>query len=364
MVRNLLQITINYFAMKILKLSVFCLLITFISCGSSKKLDDIKEYDKTICELVDKAQRGRIKETQIMTLAQYYHQANQSDFAKVMELKKSGQPDIWLEVFNRTNNINDRQNKVDKLPKDIKAAINYKHLDLQEELTNSKTKAEAFLSAKANKLLEEPDENNIKEATVLISKLQRLNPKNQNIDDLRLRLVVSSADRILLRIATPTDLDMPDDFARLALDFDDNTLYNVPFDIVPIDSISYDLMIRVMINEKKITPERIESVTFEEKNGEKTAKVTDKTMSKAATIIGDIEFIDVKNKSILMKTPFDISSTFHHKYAVFEGDSEACSEQTLSLLDSETVDFPSDNALLKDTARRLNCILKQHYQKK
>lgn len=349
--------------MKILKLSIICLFIALTSCGSTKTIEESKEYDKTITRLVNKAKKNRLNEVQIETLAQYYHQANQDDFAKIMELKKSGQPDIWLEVFNRTSSINNRQNKVDKLSKEIKTAMNYKRLALDEELANSKNKAETFLAAKANLLLEEPNENNIKEAKILINQLYHLNPKNRSLDDLRLKLIVSNSQRIIFRIATPTDLGMPDNFAQLALDFDDNTIYDVPFDIVPIDSVSYDLMIRVMINEKKITPERIDAVTFEEKSGEKVAKVTDKTMSKTATIVGEIEFIDVKDKSILIKTPFDISSTFHHKYAIFEGDKEACSEQTLSLLNSKVIDFPSDNALLRDIATKLNEALKYHYQK-
>lgn len=349
--------------MKIFKISFLCSLLILVSCSTNKKLYESKEYDKIIAKLSNKVHNNSIDNSDLEILTQSYHQANQDDFTRIMELKKSGQPDIWLEIFNKTNNINKRQDKVDKFSKEIKVAMNYKRLDLDEELASSKIKAETYLNAKANLLLKEPNENNIKEAEILINQLHRLNPKNQNIEDLRLRLVISNAKRIIFRIATPTELYFPDDFAKLALDFDDNTIYNVPFDIVPIDSVTYDLMIRVMINEKKITPERIDAVTFEEKSGDKIAKVTDKTMSKTATIIGEIELIDVKNKDIIIKTPFDISSTFRYNYAIFEGDKGACSEQTLALLNNKAIDFPQDNALLKDVARKLNEALKSHYQK-
>lgn len=355
--------TANYFTMKILKSSIILIFVALVSCSSNKSLYNSKEYDKVVNNLTNKASKNKLNESQFEYLYKAYHQANQDDFTKIMELKKSGQPDIWTDIYYRTNSINERQNKVDKLSNDIKTALDYKKLNLDEELNNSKNKAENFLCAKTNQLLKEPDVNNIKEAEVLINQLQRLSPNNQNIENLRLRLVISSAQRIIFRIATPTELYLPDDFAKLALDFDDNTIYDVPFDIVPIDSLSYDLMILVMINEKKISPERIDAVTFEEKNGDKIAKVTDKTMSKTATIIGEIELIDVKSKDVLIKTPFDISSTFYHKYAIFEGDKEACSKQTLSLLNSEAIDFPQDNALLKDVSRQLNKVLKSHYQK-
>lgn len=347
--------------MKIFKLSVICLFLSLTSCSTCKKLYEAKEYDEIISKL---SGRSELNETQIEILAQSYHQANQNDFSKIMELKKTGQPDIWLEIFYRTSNINDRQGMVDKMPKDIKSKINYKKLSLKEELTNSKMKAETFLSAKANHLLRARTAESLKEAEKLINQLQRLNPRNENIDDLRLKLVLSSAQHIIFRIATPTDLCMPEDFAQLALDFDDNTIYGTPFDIVYNDKASYDLMILILINEKNISPERIDAVTFEEKNGSKTAKVTDKTMSKTASITGEIELIDVKNKNILIKTPFDISSTFRHNYAVFEGDKEACSEQTLSLSNNKSIDFPSDTSLLRDIATKLNDVIKTHYQKK
>lgn len=350
--------------MKILKLSIILIFVTLVSCRSNKSLYNSKEYDKVVNNLTKKASKNKLNESQFEYLYMAYHQANQDDFTKIMELKKSGQPDIWTEIYYRTNSINERQNKVDKFPNNIKTALDYKELNLDEELNNSKNRAEDFLSAKTYHLLKEPEADNIKEAETLINQLQRLNPKNPNIEDLRLRLIISSAQRIIFRIATPTELYLPDDFAKLALNFDDNTIYNVPFDIVPIDSISYDLMILVMINERKISPERIDAVTFEEKNGDKIAMVTDKTMNKTATIIGEIELIDVKSRDVLVKTPFDISSTFYHKYAIFEGDMEACSKQTLSLLNNKIIDFPQDNALLKDVARQLNEALKSYYQKK
>ena len=354
----------NFFPMKIFKLSVICIFIALSSCSTNKKLYDSKEYDKVLNNLTDRASKNELNESQIEMLSLSYHQANQDDFMKIIELKKSGLPDIWTEIYYRTYNINERQNKVDKLPDNIKDSINYKRLALEDEIRSSKIKAETYLSAKANQLLRNPNEDNINESEVLIKQLHKINPNNSNLEDLHLRLIFSSADNILFRIATPTDLYLPDDFALLALNFEENTIYNVPFDVVPNENTDYDLMIRVMIEEKNISPERIDAVTFEERNGDKTAKVTDRTMNKTATITGQIEVIDVKNEDILIITPFDISSTFSHKYAIFEGDREACSEQTLSLLSNEAIDFPSDNALFRDIARKLNDALKSYYQKK
>ena len=129
-------------------------------------------------------------------------------------------------------------------------------------------------------------------------------------------------------------------------------------------SIFFTLMIRIIINNKIISPERIESVTFEENKENFKAIVTDKTMTKSATLKGEIQFINVKNGAILINTPYSTTSTFRHKYADVNGNQSACSKETLHLLNSELIDFPNDESLLKDAATKLNQLLKHHFLEK
>ena len=154
--------------MKILKLSFLCILLTLLSCSTNKRLYESKEYDKIITKLSDKAYRNNINESEFEFLKNSYHQANQEDFQKIMELKKTGQPDIWLDVFYKTRNISSRQKKVDRLSTEIKKAMNYKKLSLDEEMTMAKTKAESYLVAKTNVLL---NEKNYNEAEIFINNL-------------------------------------------------------------------------------------------------------------------------------------------------------------------------------------------------
>lgn len=322
-----------------------------------------RELDKTIDKLIPKAKKDKLKESQLALLTESYHKANQIEHQRIMELRKSGQPDIWIEIYYRVCSINARQNKIKTLPDNVKTSMDFKLLNLDDEIENSREKAELYICAKSNLLLKNINEENLKEVETLVEHLSKINPQSRNIDDLRLKLVMMPSKQILFRIATPTELYLPDNFAQLALDFDDNTIYDIPFDIVPDENKEYDLMIRVMIEKKMVSPERVNTATFEEKNNGKVAMVTDKTMSKTASVFGQIEFVDVEKETILVSTPFDIGSTFVHHYAEIKGDSEACSEQTKELMKQQRVDFPSDEALFKDVARKLNSVLKEHYQK-
>ena len=349
------NILIKNYLMKTLKLIIFTLLIftaTFAKAQSSK------DYDKTIDRLIPKAKKNKLNEKQLNTLMVSYHEANEIDHKTIMKLKESGQPEIWIEIFYRLTEIDARQDKINVLSEEIKSAMNFKHLDLENEINNSKEKAELFIYAKTKHLLKDINENNLKEAHWLVNQLCKINPQSSNIEELKLKLAIMPSERILFRVATSTELFLPDNFAQLVLDFDDNNIYGVPFDIVPNENINYDLMILIMIGEKKISPEHIETIVFEEKKDDLVAKVTDKRISKSAFILGQIEFIDVKNERLLIKTPFDIGSTFVQHNAKIDGDMAACSEQTLQLSNIELVDFPSDEALLKDCARKLNQVIK------
>ncbi len=349
--------------MKTLRLLILCFAL-LLAYDVNAQNETTAEYDKIIDKLVPKAKKNRLNMKKLNELTLSYHRANEMDHKRIMELKASGQPDIWMEVYYRLNNINSRQNKIKVLPDKVKTTMNYKTLSLENEIDNSREKAELYLCAKVELLLKNPTESNLKESAVLVNHLVRINPKNVNVDDFRLKLVILPSKQILFRVATPIDLKLPENFAQLALNFDDKTIYDIPFDIVPDEKTKYDLMIRIMIEEKVVSPNRIDEVTFEEKNGSYVAKVTDKAMSKSVTIKGKIEFIDIENENVLIVTPFDIASTFVHNYAEFSGDKSACSERTLELLDNQVVDFPSDDALLRDVARKLNMILKSQYQKK
>ncbi len=321
-------------------------------------------YDGVVDKLSEKAMKANLDSEQIEILANSYHRANEADYKRIIELKKSGQADIWLEIYYKTLSIDSRQNKIDKLSDELKAKISYQSLNLAAEIKTSKEKAEAYLFAKANYLLRTPSEENVAEAQNVVNQLYKLNPKNANLDELRVNLVVRPSKRVLLRVATPVDLHLPDDFAQLVLNFDDDNILGVPFDVVADESKDYDLMIRIMIEKKIISPSLINSVQFEEEKDGKYADVTDKTMTKSASIVGQIEFVDVKKGDILLHTPFDIASTFVYKYAEVDGELSACSEQTLEYLRNKPIDFPSDSSMLRDIARKLNSIIRERYQKK
>lgn len=349
--------------MKVLKSIIICLAL-FINYSASAQEANVSELDQTIDKLIPKAKKNKLNEKQLISLTQSYHKANEYNHKRILELKSSGQPDIWIEMYHKANDINNRQNKIKTLPNNVKNAMNFKLLNLDNEINNSKEKAELYICAKVNVLLKNINDENLKEANILINQLRKINPNSRNIEDLMLKSVILQANKILFRVVTPIELYFPQEYSKHILDFNSDNIHGIPFDVVQDKNTDYDLMIRIMIDEKTISPERIDAVTFEEKNDNFKAIVTDKTMIKSATLKGKIQIIDVKNDEILINTPYDVTSTFRYQHAEVSGNREACSEYTLMLLSREVIDFPNDESLLKDVSIQLNQLLNNHFLEK
>lgn len=244
-----------------------------------------------------------------------YHQANQADHERIMELKATGSPDVWPEVFERYCSIQGRSDEMAAFPEEVKRSLHYQPLDLDEELTQSRNKAEAYLEAKAKQELSSttPD---LDEADRLIRHLERVNRDNSQIDGLKLK---SLAKRY-------------GDLSR---------------------------MMHIEVFEREVGPDRDEAVSFKETANGLEATVTDHKLSKTATLKGKVNFIDPRSKRMLLSMPYEVSSIFEHNYSTIEGPREACSAQTLERLKQQPVPFPTDESLVEDAERQLIDIINE-----
>lgn len=247
-----------------------------------------------------------------------YHQANQADHERIQELKASGKPEIWPEVFERYCSIKGRSDEMASFPKEVKRSLNYMPLDLDDEMTQARNKAEAYLTAKISQTLdgETPD---VDLADKFIWDLERINCNNTQINDFKLK---SLAKRY-------------GDLSRL---------------------------MRLETSYQYATPNRDEAVTFKETNNGLTATVTDHNLSKSATIKGEVLFVNPRNKRILFTYPYEVTSNFSYTYTSVEGSRDACSTQTLERLKQPAVPFPTDESMIEDATRQLMDILYQKVQ--
>jgi hypothetical protein len=245
-----------------------------------------------------------------------YHQANQADHERIQTLKASGSPDVWPEIFERYCSIKGRSDEMSRFPAEVKKQINYRPINVDDELNGARNKAEAYMTAKITQTLnsEAPD---LDRADKMIKDLERINRNNSHLTDFKLK---SMAKR----------------YGGL------------------------DKLMHIEVMKRQVGPNRDESVSFKETNGGLTATVTDHKLSKSATIEGKANFIDPKSKRMLLSLPYKMTSNFEHNYSTIEGPQEACSAQTLENLKQKPVPFPTDESLLQDAQQK---VVQMFYQK-
>lgn len=247
-----------------------------------------------------------------------YHQANQADHERIMELKSSGSPEVWPEIFERYCSIKGRNDEMAHFPKEVKRSLHYVPLNLDNELTQARNKAEAYLMAKISQILSDatPD---LDQADHLIRDLERVNRDNTQLNDFKLKSMAKRYGDL----SKLMHLEMSHQFA---------------------------------------TPNRDETVTFKETNNGQTATVTDHNLSKSATIKGKAVFIDPKSKRLLLIYPYEVSSNFKYSYTTVDGPTDACSTQTLERLKQQPVPFPTDESLIEDAQNQLINLINQKIQ--
>ena len=297
-----------------------------------------------------------------------YHQANQADHERIQELKATGKPEIWPEVFERYCSIKGRSDEMSQYPEEVKRSLNYRPLDLEEELTSSRNKAEAYLTAKAKQLLETGTPTNIKEAKKLTHQLMRVNPESSLIGEYQLMAMIRQTARLETEFEyNDRSRSLPEGIDQAVMQFDQTELSRFP--IAKDNCVTAASMI-VEVTDFFITPDKDETVSFKETNEGLTATVTDHTLSKSAKIKADITFI-FKDKESIMGSDWNVfsirdieaTSLFNYSYTTVEGSKAACSAQTLERLTNQPIPFPTDVSILLDAAKKLNNLIAEQLSK-
>ena len=324
-----------------------------VSCNSYKKLYEAQEYDQVIQNLSPKICDGDLNPKHINWVAASYHKANQADHERIQELKASGKPEAWPEIYQRYSSMTGRYEALSCLPTQLKKDINYAALDLNEEMTVARNKAESFLMAKINQLLATHNPDDAAEAESYITQLRHTVPTNSHIMEYRRAAMLHQAERVLVSFDNDKELPLPRGFAAELLAFDANAL---PTNITNFEERGkrYDVCVYVVLKDVQSKPDHLDKVSFSETNNGKKAQVTDYTMSKSATISGVVEFYDNSTKRVRFSYPFEVTSDFNYQYSTVEGDREACSQETLTKIENPSLPFPTDESMLLDAARQLN----------
>lgn len=347
--------------MKYLRLIPALLFGTMLTaCNTTKQLYEAQQYDQVIQREAPKICRGDQNANRINMVAASYHKANQADHERIQALKATGQPDVWPEIYQRYCSMKGRQDALKCFPSRVKRDMNYVTLGIDDDMMAARHKAENFLVAKASQLLSTGSRSDVTEAEKYVEQLRLTNRENPRLLDLKKKCVLYSAERV--EFGFSSDYELPVGFLDAVFSFDENEL---PAGIEGIHVMKKPKQPFAYVTVKNVvvSPVRLDEVTFKENKDGKTVAVTDHSQNKSVTVSGNIRYYALDAKRELGVVPFEVKSTFKNDYTTIKGDREACSAETLSRLNSQSLPVPSDASLLLDAARKLNDLLATELRK-
>jgi hypothetical protein len=340
--------------------------VMLISCKSTDKLIQNKQYDEEIEQLVEKLTTKKPNEKTIQSLTNFYHSANQMDHERIQSLKASGQPEAIVVIYEKYSAMEYRQNLIKRLPENLQNQINFVPLDLQSQLSESKVKAQRYLYAKSAGLQKTGSKPDAKVAYNLLIKLKRINPTYPEIDVLLRQALFNSATNVLLKFENNTGITLSQNTVNRIMYF---SLEELPSPTVTISStkeenIAYDYTFLVRLDAINVSPERTESRTFTEKKDIQgkilqEVIVNEYNMSKSCEMKAIIAVFEPTTKNAILSTPVNATSNFSYSYATAKGDHSALSERTKELVRNNKITFPATELLVLDASKQLNILVKQ-----
>ncbi len=378
---------------KLFYLAMVALLMA--ACASPSRMVKNQQYDNAIEKLSRNLRTGKIKDKDVKLLGQAFHTANQLDHDRIMLLRRSGQPDIWPEIYQRYAAMNHRQDLVKSLPEEVRQRINYRPIDYSTDMAEAINRASAYLYARAEQLLKSNDRNDARKAYFLLLELSQINRNYRDTDALIRQALMKGTNQVLLAFDNQTGMRLPEGFVDNVMlfnpaDFKDEF---ISYDLFPVSGKQYDYTVYISLKNILISPERLESRSFTEtaeiQDGTKpkrdengrivldndgnvievpnyrtvSAVVNETIMSKSATLEATIDYVQTGSSSVVYSIPVSANSNFTHAYATFNGDQNAISRETKRMVGNKPIPFPPDGNMLIEASRSLNQAVKRNLRR-
>ncbi len=318
------------------------------------------ELDERLQKQVDKVFRYPSSKKQLDKLSFYYHEANKRDLSYLYELKESGKPDIWYEVYLIYNRLSKRQEKVGKLPPRSLEGINFVKKDYSNDIETSGKKAAAFFYAHATKLVNTDDKMKAQLAYDELYLVAKMFKEYRDLDQWIRQAILRGANNLSLEVRNKTGKKIDPEIV--------NRFENAFENVMPAPkdkrAKEYDFTISIILDDISVTEPQFKTERYIEErdvfneNGNVTdtirCTVTENFQRKASRIKGKVLYVDENKRQVVNSVPVSVESIFLHKYATVTGNIDACGEETRKMLMNKEVEYPGDKGLIMDAVKLFN----------
>ena len=375
---------------------IYLLVISFIlsGCASSKKYFQKGKYDQAINKAVKKIRKNPSKTNDILILDKSYNLANERNLERIRFLKLEANPDTWDEILSLYSALKTRQRKVRTvLPLELPdRTINYKYVDYNKEIIESKNRAAEYFYANAKKLMGNNDKESFRQAYYELLKAKDYTGGGYlDIDKLINEARLKGISRAIVIVKNQTHFKLSKEFEENLLSFNTSNLNSewVEYHTKHLDdNVSYDYFIYVNLKIIDVSPERVKETEHTETkkiedgweyvldgkgNVKKDSLGNDIKVPKIKTIKciliknlqqksvhveGLVEILSNQPRKTLKKENIAADGFFEHISAKANGDLNALSPESKKLIKKSPVPFPHDLDMIYQAGETLKIAIK------
>ena len=380
-----------------MKRVIYLLIAAFVitSCQSSKKMMTAGNYDAAINKSVKQLRKKPDSPKDAEILDRSYKLANQQDLERVRFLEREDNPNNYEEVFAIYSRLKNRQSTVRTvLPLTVNGRqVNYEYVDYDAKIINAKRIAAEYFAKSGQELMKTGTKETYRQAYLEMSKAQDYSGgMYPELNDLVEEARFKGITRVLVRVNNLTHLKLDPLFEEDLLEIDTRNLESdwVEYHFKDLnDDIAYDYDVLVNLEMITVSPDELqEKDELYKKKGEdgfdyvldangnvmkdtagndiklpkyKTLQCTmiETHQFKSVRIDGNVEILSNNPKKLIRKEPIGAEHIFDHASARAVGDIDALDEEALSMIERETIPFPTDFEMIYNCTETLKPAIRQ-----
>ena len=376
-------------------------LLFLIACGGVKKTQEAVNtgnYSNAINNALRNISDNKNKKSHqpyILILEEAFQKNTERELQNISFLKNDGNPANLEAVYKTYTYLKDIQERIRPLlPLQIfdenrNARFSFNNYD--NDILASKAELSDYLYSNANNLLTNATSKfDYRNAYSDFKYLTELNPGYSDSKEKMELAYTKGLDYVKVNVINDTDQIVPERLEEELLNFNTYGLDDLwtAYHANPLENIDYDYEMQVAFRDIKITPEQISEKQvikekqikdgyeyLEDQNGNlvkdslgneikidrlKTVRCNfyQFTQHKAAQVVGNVQYIDLKTKQAVNSYPLSSEFIFEHIYANYNGDKRALDNNLVSLLNLAAVPFPSNEQMVYDAGEDLKSRLK------
>lgn len=376
-------------------------ILFFISCGGVKKTQEALnsgDYNNAIYKALDNLIENKTKkgnQAYVLLLEEAYKKNTAREINQIAFLHKNANPSSYEEIYRRYLNLKSIEERIKPLLPlpiyDANRNARFAFNGYDAKIISAKNKLSNYLYQNATMLLTQAlKKEDYRKSYDDLTYLEKINP---GYKDTRTKIQEAhdkGLDYVQVKLFNDTQQIIPVRLEEELLNFNTYGLNNLwtEYHTNPNKNTRYDYEMNVIFRDIQITPEQIKEKQMSkekqvkdgftyalDRNGNqvkdslgnkikidkfKTVKCDfyQFTQFKAAQVIGQVSFTDLKTKQQINSYPLASEFIFEHIYAKYNGDKLALDTDLISLLSLASVPFPTNEEMVYDAGEDLKAKLK------